>query len=124
MPKPKAELVLPWPPSVNGYWRSFKGRNILSKRARSFQEAAALKIESQGSPSVSGSVAIRVTLSPPDKGERRDLDNYGKATLDALEKNGVIESDSKKHLKELHFCWGDVIKGGLCAVSIWTAKDA
>ena len=32
------EITLPWPPSVNTYWRNFDGRMIISARGREYRE--------------------------------------------------------------------------------------
>ena len=33
------ELTLPWPPTVNTYWRNFGGRTIVSAKGRSYRKA-------------------------------------------------------------------------------------
>ncbi len=33
------EITLPWPPSVNTYWRMFKNRMIISKEGREYRVA-------------------------------------------------------------------------------------
>jgi crossover junction endodeoxyribonuclease RusA len=32
------EITLPWPPSVNTYWRNFDGRMIISAKGREYRE--------------------------------------------------------------------------------------
>lgn len=88
-------LTLPYPPSVNGYWRAVNGRQIISKRGREYRRAvvdavALLPIDSP----VSGSLAVTIWASMPDK-RRRDLDNLLKSSLDALGHAGVYEDDSQ-----------------------------
>ena len=34
------ELTLPWPPSVNRYWRTFQGRMIISADGRAYRKGA------------------------------------------------------------------------------------
>lgn len=75
-------LTLPYPPSVNAYWRAFKGRILLSRDGRAYKTAAALVAKTQGARILAGPVLVRVDVYRP----RRigDLDNTLKATLDAL----------------------------------------
>ncbi len=95
-------LVLPWPPSVNHYWKArIAGskmkpfiQHYIGEQGRAFRENALAAIMSQGSPHVSGRVAVRIEVHGPDR-RARDLDNLGKAALDALAHAGVIENDSK-----------------------------
>ena len=90
-------LVIPWPPSVNGYWRTFGGRQILSKRGRVFREAGALAIASQVSadrPPMTGRLAVEITLCPPTV-RSFDIDNFAKAPLDLLTHVGIWADDSQ-----------------------------
>ena len=34
------KFTMPFPPSINGYWRTFKNRQIISKRGRDYRSAA------------------------------------------------------------------------------------
>ena len=87
-------LTLPWPPSVNRYWRAFNGRVIISKDGRLYRTAAIAAC--RGIEPMSGFVAVRIRAYPPDK-RRRDLDNVLKAALDGLVHGGVLEDDSDIH---------------------------
>ena len=40
------EIVLPYPPSVNTYWRAVKGRVILSKKGREYRHAVNVAVAS------------------------------------------------------------------------------
>ncbi len=90
-------LVLPWPPSVNRYWRSLviKGqvRVLLSSDGRSYRDSVAARVVKQGNPHVSGRLLVRVEAWPPDR-RARDLDNLFKGSLDSLAHAGVIENDA------------------------------
>ncbi|EMW0511878.1 DUF1983 domain-containing protein [Enterobacter mori] len=85
------KLVLPFPPSVNTYWRApnkgpLKGRHLISEKGRAYQSAACAAIIEQlrclPKPS-SSPAAVEILLFPPDA-RRRDIDNYNKALFDAL----------------------------------------
>ncbi|ECE6306378.1 hypothetical protein DO967_25295, partial [Salmonella enterica subsp. salamae] len=85
------KLVLPFPPSVNTYWRApnngpLAGRHLISAVGRKYQSAACVAIIEQfrrlQKPSTE-LAAVEIILYPPDK-RIRDLDNYNKALFDAL----------------------------------------
>jgi len=92
-------LELPWPPSVNTYWRSpntgkLAGRTLISERGRSYRRAVADTIMAAGQPKAApGRLAVYMNAFPPDR-RLRDLDNLPKGVLDALTHAGVIEDDS------------------------------
>lgn len=119
--------TLPWPPSVNHYWRSVliggKPRTLLSKEGREFKQAAVgAVLQQRRGPSapLSGRLAIAVTLFPPDR-RRYDLDNRLKAVLDSLTEARVWEDD--RHVKIIHLEEGGIVKGGACRVCIAPAPD-
>ncbi len=90
-------LELPWPPSVNGYWRSpnkgpLAGRTLISERGRAYRAAVAREIERHRPQAQAGRLAVHVDAFPPDR-RKRDLDNIGKGLLDALAHAGVIRDD-------------------------------
>lgn len=111
------KLTLPFPPSVNGYWRapnkgSLKGRHLVSDRGRKFNSEALASILDQLNRrprSLTGDLAVSVVFYPPTRA-RRDLDNYFKALFDAMTRAGVWLDDSQ--IKKLAAEWGPVTKGG------------
>jgi len=109
------KLTLPWPPSVNTYWRTFNGRMIISQKGREYRKAVQDQILLQRMKK-HFDCTLRVTIEAyrPDK-RRRDLDNLLKATLDSLTHAGVIEDDSQIHDLRIH--WGPTI-GGMLKVKI------
>lgn len=85
------KLTLPFPPSVNTYWRHpnkgpFAGKSLISVAGRKFRSATCAAIIEQlrrlPKPT-STHAAVEIILYPPDK-RIRDLDNYNKALFDAL----------------------------------------
>jgi crossover junction endodeoxyribonuclease RusA len=89
------DTLLPWPPTVNTYWRNIQGRTIISERGRLYRLAVYGQLKAEGySVPMTGRLAIKIAAYPPDK-RRRDLDNILKALLDSLTFSQVIEDDSQ-----------------------------
>lgn len=88
-------ISLPWPPSVNRYWRKVGARVLISREGREFRAAAAVALQRQMAPRF-GRRKVRASLVwyPPDA-RRRDGDNLLKAIFDALQCAGVVDDDSQ-----------------------------
>jgi crossover junction endodeoxyribonuclease RusA len=91
-------LELPYPPSVNHYWRHVGPRVLVSRDGRAYQRAVMLACGRQQGYGMSR-LAVTVDAYPPDR-RRRDLDNLGKALFDALGKAGLYHDDSQ--IRDLH----------------------
>ena len=88
-------LSLPWPPSVNAYYRAISGRSILSKKGREYKrEVCMLARVNRWGKHLAGRLEVRVLLHPPTRA-RRDIDNSIKALLDAMQVAGVYLDDSQ-----------------------------
>ncbi len=92
-------LNLPYPPTINHYWRRVGRRTLISREGRTFRRnVCALLARGSGNgpckPPADGRVALAMDAFPPDR-RRRDLDNIQKPVLDALEHAGVYEDDSQ-----------------------------
>ena len=95
-------LHLPYPPSINHYWRRVGPRTLISREGRTFRRnVCALLARGGGNgprkPPSSGRIALAMDAFPPDR-RRRDLDNLQKSTLDALQHAGIYEDDSQVDL--------------------------
>jgi Holliday junction resolvase RusA-like endonuclease len=88
------ELVLPYPPSINHYWRRMGPRTLISREGRRFRERVLAILATQSLQPISGPLAVEVDAYPPDR-RRRDLDNITKALLDAMQHGGVYLDDSQ-----------------------------
>lgn len=108
-------LTLPWPPSVNHYWRRVGNRTLISKEGRLFRKRVLATLSAQHIEPMTGPLAVRVVAHPPDR-RRRDLDNIAKSLLDALEHGGVYEDDSQ--IDRLSIERASVVKGGSVIVEI------
>jgi crossover junction endodeoxyribonuclease RusA len=108
-------LTLPWPPSVNTYWRTFQGRMIISAKGREYRKAALEQVALQGGAAhYQGKLCVEIEAFRPDK-RRRDLDNLLKAALDACTAAEVWQDDS--NIVDLRIYWADTI-GGMIKVHV------
>lgn len=92
-------LVLPYPPSMNGYWRSLRtgrmaGRVLISERGRAFRKEVEAAARLQEIERLEGPLKMTLWLHPPDR-RRRDIDNPIKPLLDALTHAGAWGDDSQ-----------------------------
>ena len=88
------ELELPYPPSVNHYWRRVGPRTLISRGGRAFRATVCAILAAQGIQPLEGPLEVEIDLYPPDR-RRRDVDNTQKALLDALEHGGLFLDDSQ-----------------------------
>ena len=82
-----------WPVTVNSMYRSIKGRNILSKKAREYYSWYLKTHPPLDSPS-SLPVKMLLLFHPP-KNFRYDVDNYFKNILDCMTKGKILLDDSQ-----------------------------
>jgi crossover junction endodeoxyribonuclease RusA len=109
-------LTLPFPPSINTYWRTWNGRTLLSKEGRLFKKAVADYVIEYRVPKLGDSkLRISMVLFPRDK-RKIDIDNRIKSVLDALGDAGVFTDDFQ--VDELSIVRGVTIKGGAIRVII------
>lgn len=93
-------LTLPWPPSVNTYWRhpskgALAGRTLVSEKGRAYRDAVQkLAIAEKWGGMGDARLSVQIDAYMPDK-RRRDLDNTLKAALDSLTAAGVWSDDSQ-----------------------------
>ena len=106
---------LPYPPSVNHYWRRVAPRTLISREGRRYRrEVIALLAAGRAAP-LRGRLEMVVHVFPPDR-RRRDLGNLDKALGDALEHAGIYEDDSQIDRLEFRRC--SVVPGGKVIVEI------
>ncbi len=88
-------LELPWPPSVNHYWKYGKGCVFINRPGRQYREnvCVAVLLTDIREP-LTGRLAVQVDLHPPDK-RKRDIDNTMKGLLDSLAHAGVYVDDEQ-----------------------------
>ena len=88
------EFELPYPPSINHYWRRVGPRTLISREGRRFRERVLAILASHRVEPLVGPLAVEVEIYPPDN-RRRDIDNVQKALLDALQHGGAYLDDSQ-----------------------------
>lgn len=76
-------LVLPYPPSMNTYWRRVGNKTVLSKKGREYKALVGRMCNLEHLEPVPGPLALTILAFPPDN-RARDLDNIQKAILDSL----------------------------------------
>ena len=124
-------LELPFPPSVNHYWRhvalplkstkvtggrAFRVQALISAEGRKYKQTVCREIQAQKAQyRLSSRVRMKVALYPPDR-RRRDVDNYAKALLDSLVAAGVLDDDAL--VADLRLIWHEATPGGRCSVTI------
>ena len=114
-------LTLPFPPSMNTYWRNFRGRTVLSKAGRLYKLAVAEYVAANNVPKYGESkLKITMILQPKDK-RRIDIDNRIKCVLDSLQEAGVFDDDFQ--VDELHVHRGEQVKGGRLLLTIETIEE-
>ena len=112
------KLTLPFPPSVNTYWRNTRKGVLISASGRSFRSnaVAAVYMQLGRKPKpIEFDVVVTVVISPPDR-RQRDLDNYLKALFDSMTHAGIWKDDSQ--VKRMAVEWGPVAKGGFAEITI------
>ncbi|SJF26609.1 endonuclease [Shigella sonnei] len=111
------EFILPYPPTVNTYWRRRGSTYFVSKVGERYRRDVTLIVRQQRLKlNLSGRLAIKIIAEPPDK-RRRDLDNILKAPLDALTHAGLLIDDEQ--FDEINIVRGQLVPGGRLGVKIY-----
>lgn len=112
------KLILPFPPSVNGYWRSTSRGTLISERGRKYRINAIAAVYEQlrrRPQAITHDIDIHVILYPSNRA-KRDLDNFLKALFDAVTHAGVWADDSL--IKRMTVEWGSVTCHGKAELTI------
>lgn len=110
------KLQLPYPPSINHYWRKWRNRMVISTEGRAYREHVYLLVAQAGlHKALTCRLSVIIDVYPPDK-RRRDIDNIQKPLLDALGHAGVYEDDSQIDVLWTTRC--PVVAGGKVVVEV------
>ncbi|RLI49414.1 MAG: hypothetical protein DRP09_20665 [Candidatus Thorarchaeota archaeon] len=90
----KLLIELPWPPSVNHYYRRVGHRTLISREGRKYRTEVIATLRDLHFRPLDGELAMTVDAYPPDK-RRRDADNILKSLLDAMQHAGAYHDDSQ-----------------------------
>ena len=119
MTRPTLEISLPYPPTVNTYYRHVGGKVLISKAGRAYRKAVAAELRIARARPVPGRLAVWILVNPPDR-RTRDLDNLFKGLLDALKHGGAFDDDGQ--IDRLMIDRGNPVKGGRAVVLIGQRK--
>lgn len=115
----RVSLVLPYPPSVNHYYPTARGRRILSQAGREYRKLVAEAVSEQWQADVEkpllGRLEMWMHLRPPST-QASDIDNRIKALWDALQHAGVYRNDNQ--VDALHLFRDRMTSGGSVVVEI------
>lgn len=109
------EFELPYPPSINHYWRRVGPRTLISRTGRSFRAEVVSIVARRRPATMLGPLNVQIDLHPPDR-RRRDVDNVLKSLLDALQQGGVYRDDSQ--IDDLHIRRRECVPGGCVRVRL------
>lgn len=92
------EFELPWPPSINSYWATFRGRRLISKKGREYKKVVLDKLTELGlrGENVTEKLSFHMTLNPPTL-RKYDVDNFTKCVFDSLSNAEFWEDDEQVH---------------------------
>ena len=96
----ETKIYLPWPVSVNEYYRRAGYRTYLSPKGRAYKKVVAEYFAEREVPVFpSERLELDILYHPPDRREKRDVDNFSKCCLDSL--IGFLYTDDSQ-VKKLH----------------------
>jgi Holliday junction resolvase RusA-like endonuclease len=109
------EVELPYPPSINHYWRRVGHKTLISREGRRFRASVVAILAAMRLEPLAGDLTVEVEVYPPDR-RRRDIDNVQKALLDALAHGGAYADDSQ--VVRLEITKREPVAGGKTVVRI------
>lgn len=119
-------LSLPYPPTVNHYWRHIvigrSVRAVISAQGRQYKAVCSAMARRQwaGRETLACPLAVEITFYPPDR-RKRDLDNLPKSLFDSLTDAGVWKDDSL--IQDLRTRWGPRTGEARAVVKITKLED-
>lgn len=118
---PRRVYELPYPPSVNHYWRNVHGRTLISREGRRYRERVCALLALTRREPLRGRLEVTMTVCMPDR-RRRDLDNLQKSLLDSLEAAGAYIDDGQ--IDRIEIIRGPVVPDGKVVVTVEEVRCA
>jgi crossover junction endodeoxyribonuclease RusA len=114
-------LELPFPPSVNTYYRRGAHATYMSKAGREYKQAVAEYVSCNDFPKFGNKrLSVSMVVWPRDR-RVFDIDNRIKSVLDSLQDAGLFDNDSQ--IDELSIYRGSqIVPGGSIKVMIEEIK--
>ncbi|MCP9269687.1 crossover junction endodeoxyribonuclease RusA [Xenorhabdus sp. XENO-1] len=110
-------LKLPWPPTVNHYWKHAGRRRYISEKGQKYRQQINEIIQQQQlNINTESRIKISITANPPDR-RQRDLDNLPKAVFDALTHAEFWVDDNQVDYMSIER--GERVAGGRLDIQIW-----
>lgn len=111
------EFTMPYPPSVNAMWNSWRGRVMLSKRGREYRSEAIKCIMKLNLDDelLDCDLSFHMVINPPTL-RRYDVDNFTKAVFDSLTHSQFWVDDEQ--VQRLTIEKGIKTKGGNVVIKI------
>ncbi|MGE4872693.1 RusA family crossover junction endodeoxyribonuclease [Yersinia enterocolitica] len=115
-------IDLPWPPSVNTYWRHSRGRHYISEKGTKYRQTVIDTIKHLNLDiNTSARLKISISAHVPDR-RRRDLDNLQKAVFDSLVHAEFMQDDEQ--IDDFRVRRQPIEKGGRLSISITELEAA
>jgi crossover junction endodeoxyribonuclease RusA len=119
---PEATITLPWPPTVNSYWRSVGKAVLISRQGREYRQTVMRLALVQRFPRLKDArIRMEIEARPPDR-RQRDLDNLLKSVNDSLEAAHVFDNDGQ--IDDLRIWRGPVVKDGELHIVVTALQEA
>ncbi|HAH2469473.1 RusA family crossover junction endodeoxyribonuclease [Escherichia coli] len=116
------QFVLPYPPSVNTYWRRRGSQYYISDKGQKYRKDVQQIIRQLKLDIFTKSrLRIKVIADVPDS-RRRDLDNLLKGLLDSLIHAGFAEDDEQ--FDDIRVIRGVKVPGGRLGIKITELENA
>ena len=100
MTNDEIQITLPWPPSVNHYYRKVGPRVLISRDGRRYRQIVCSIVRELNVKPFDCELKMEIHAYPPDR-RRRDVDNLLKAIFDSLQHGGIYKDDSQ--IKDFEF---------------------
>jgi crossover junction endodeoxyribonuclease RusA len=105
------KIILPFPPSVNNYWKKWNNRIVISNEGRKYRQVVVYEALIQKVKRLfDKKLKMEIEVLRPDN-RRRDLDNLLKATQDSMCYAGIYDDDSQ--IQDLRIYWSKEMGGKL-----------